>query len=147
MKPIKFDFTLFQEESTRPQAEVAYLVLLEKLVLHDMDYLATRPDTPPVYESGVVARTYSLMEEHDFVDIPTALERKTACVDAIAAWRCAELRRQGKDAKIFLITRSMPSGGAWICLKILLPDGTTEDPFALCAHDKESKTVRREFEP
>lgn len=145
LRPVTFNAEAFRSDSTRADAEAMYLTLLEVAVIRAMDYLTLHPDTPQVYQSGVVAQTFSVDDQHQVVDIVTAIERGRACVDGLAAWRCAELRRRNLDAKLLLKTRSFPSGNAWLSLKILLPDGSTEDPFTLCAKDDKSKEVVDEF--
>lgn len=52
-------------------------------------------------------------------------------VDEIAIWRVAELRTQGIDAKIKLLSYTLPSGATGYTCRIVLPDGTEENPETL----------------
>lgn len=124
MRAIDFDpnldFAHFQDSTTRAEAETRYLIVLEKLTQIYEAYLKEHPETPPVYESGVVFRSYFADENHSFDDIPRMLARKTASADCLAAWRAAELRRKQIPATVFLQHKKRLNGGVTLIPNVLL---------------------------
>jgi hypothetical protein len=68
--------------------------------------------------------------EH-FREIPRIIEHGGGDCDNVAAWRCAELREHGIDAKPYITWRKRPDGGTTYHVVVLWPDGTHEDPSLL----------------
>jgi hypothetical protein len=110
--------------------QAALDAMADTFVELNVDYLRLHPDTPTLYESGV---RYSLVPvTRSWQTVPRVLASGVGDCTDLAAWRAAELRLEGIDAK--LCTMTWPSGwqtpvGRWgrhwvVCL----PDGTTEDP-------------------
>lgn len=146
MSVIKMDFSLFRADgSDRRKAERRYLSHLEALVKKNVAYLRAHPKVPWVYKSGVVLRTLVLHDHHYFLSIPQALHRNSAPIDAIACWRCAELRLHGKKAQILLRRSPRAYGGVTISTHIRLPSGKIEQPEKRCARDEQSSVPLEEM--
>ncbi len=91
-------FNLGFEDDSDPEV-VAEIVtaLCDALVLADCLWLEGTPETPPLYDSGVVYRRETTRE--NFWDIPKVLRHGYADCEDLASWRCAELIvREGVEA-------------------------------------------------
>lgn len=93
------------------------------LVALDVLYLATHPDAPRLYDSGVRYRPEPRGSE-EWVTVPDLLQRGWGDCEDLAAWRCAELRLEGERATP-CVRRSGPATyHALVCRE----DGSIEDP-------------------
>ena len=122
--------TLFNGEHDSQLGERAIFHLLDALTLIDMDYLSKYRKTPSLYASGV---RYDRQkgEQEDWHDIPTAIAvGKTDC-KVLAAWRCAELRLAGIDARPYLLRQMLPDGKYLYHVQVQWPDGRIEDPSTI----------------
>lgn len=128
---VHFDFSRFH--AFDPLVEIDLLRLVEQLTERNVEYLRAH-ETPPVYESGVRARTYAVKGCHHFSDIPAALRDGHASALSLAAWRCSEYRVQGVAARVRMRVRKHPGGGASLSFFVLLPDESepSEEPFSKC---------------
>jgi hypothetical protein len=107
-------------------------MLLSTLVAVDQLYLHAHPELPSVYASGVryveEPQGYLKLGEENWQDIPTCLGLKKGGNRDLVAWRCAELRNQGLDARPLLYTQRTAGGMLRYRAVVLLPDGRVEDP-------------------
>lgn len=101
--------------------------LLEALVQINMDYLRENPGCPDLNDAGIYYRRVIPPGQQDdyWADIPTCLTLGYADCEDFVAWRVAELRMKGIDARC---------GAQWhekerlYHIFVVLPDGKTEDP-------------------
>ena len=118
--------------SFRIPAKRAYLmVLLDALVRLDRIQLRQAPRLPSIYDAGVRYKregrdpeTGSRKEEWRMIS--QVLAAHSGDCEDLAAWRIAELRQAGINARPWL-TRH---GGTWH-VRVKLPNGTIEDPSKL----------------
>lgn len=110
------------------------------LMLMDCTWLQFYPQTPRLYESGVIYKP----EKHvvgfmgrvieygeEWQTIPFVLKRGVGDCEDLASWRAAELRvRDGIAAKPCVKIRKLPSGSWRAHVIVKYPDGKTEDPSA-----------------
>ena len=96
-------FRLRAFETIGDAAKVSVLFhLLEALISVNVALLLEQPDTPWLYESGVVYRREARGLE-DWLDIAEVLERGFADCEDLGCWRIAELRvREDEHAVPFL---------------------------------------------
>jgi hypothetical protein len=113
------------------------LEMVRALVLIDeAEMRAVQPK--PLYQTGI---RYAFQQaEDDWQDVVRMLSTKGASCNSLAAWRCAELRLQGYDARPFVRTqmgqRQMDGTKLdvfHVIVKIVAEDGsyTWEDPSLL----------------
>jgi len=101
--------------------------LLMALAAADASYLRAHPETPPLYEAGVVYRPEERGQEV-WQTIPFMLRRGYGDCEDLASWRIAELRvRDGIHAVPRLTWRPRPHGRLYH-ITVALPDGRFEDP-------------------
>lgn len=118
-----------RSRASGPRALGALLLALYAL---DVAYLSARPDTPPLYLSGVCYRrepraTRGIVELWD--TIPQVLAQGWGDCDDLAAWRAAELSvREGVYALPVLV-EAIP-GSARYHVVVWRSDGAWEDPSA-----------------
>lgn len=97
-------------------------IMLDTMTVLNGIYLRSHPDTPGIYESGV--RYQRERDKEEWRTIPIALARRAGDCEDLAAWRAAELRCAGIQARA-IVYKAAPR--VWHCV-VSLPDGTTEDP-------------------
>lgn len=109
--------------------------LVWALVEINMDQLSieTDPPIPPLYDSGVkyenVRHDENGNEVDDFwQDIFTSYARKAADCEDLVAWRIAELRMRGIDAKPYITQYLLPNGDQKFHIRVVWPNGFIEDP-------------------
>ena len=126
---ITFVVDLFnaKDAKTRARSDKALEILLEALTRIDEMYLRDHPDTPLLYQSGVV-----YMEEppgaEDWQDIPVSRALRWADCEDLACWRAAELRVRGVKAKPIFTRETQADGTQLFHIQVQLPDGSVEDP-------------------
>lgn len=73
--------------------------LCELAVMSNRSYLHSHPRTPALYESGVVYQNEPIGLPDELVDIPAIRRKGWGDCLHLVAWRVAELRENGEDAK------------------------------------------------
>lgn len=118
---------LFQknDKSDALASKQALMILLETLTRINQAYLANHPDTPPLYQSGLVYQPEFGTEE--WQDIPTTFERGYGDCEDLAAHISAEFRNSGIDSKPYL-RMQMHNNAFRIHALAQLPNGDIEDP-------------------
>lgn len=127
--------TAFSSEKDRARGERASMRLLDALVDINVDYLLSHPTTPLLYQSGVTYQEQSYdVGQEDWHEIPAAiLAGKTDC-KVLAAWRAAELRVRGIDARPHLLRAGKSVHNRLHGIEygyhvvVRLPNGQLEDP-------------------
>lgn len=106
--------------------------LVEALVYANRLWLPLHPDTPPLYQSGVVFQAELPGMTNWFADIPWTLREGSGHCVALTAWRIAELRERGENCTV-CVDKWDSSDGLGVELHIFLKraNGRTEDPARL----------------
>lgn len=127
MPKIVFDLALFNSSEPREikRSRRVLLWLLEALVQINILWLRTHPDTPLLYKAGVKYVPEALTE--NWRDIPNIISRKEGDCEDLAAWRVAELRLLGINARPYIRWRKVGDTMRYHAL-VLLPDNRVEDP-------------------
>ena len=109
------------------------------LMLQNLAWLRTYPNTPNLYDSGVtykperrrVQMGKTLEYGEEWQTIPWVIYRGYGDCEDLGAWRAAELRaKYGVKANPFIKARRMPSGFWRAHVVVRWPDGRIEDPSA-----------------
>jgi len=125
MRNIVFQANLFATENDRLRSQKIILLLLKALVDINMDWLQRYPQTPSIYKSGVKYQREEGTEE--WKSIPVLLKEKFGDCEDLGAWRAAELRVKGIDAKPYL--KYHRKGNFYLYhVVVQWPDGRIEDP-------------------
>lgn len=103
--------------------------LLPALVGADVDYLRRHPRTPLLFVARPRYRADPPGREQ-WLTVPFILSRGDADCKSLAAWRCAELRVRGIDARCTWSEHRMPDRTVWH-VRVTMPDGHVEDPSAI----------------
>ena len=123
----RFVLTSFTDETDRERGELASMRLLWALIDINVDYLQRHPGTPALYQSGVRYQEQAFdVGQEDWHEIPAALIAKKTDCKVLAAWRIAELRVRGIDARPFILRQGREKFGYHVVVK--WPDGRLEDP-------------------
>lgn len=119
-----------------PPARKCRLVLglVRALVEIDVEYLLQHPETPPLYQSGVVYRPQQSVQgsatpglDH-WWDVPTCRAAGEGSCEDLASWRVAELRLAGYEhVRPFVHSKVAPGGMTIYHIVVMTPDGE-EDP-------------------
>lgn len=111
---VLFQTSLFQNSENAVNDEKALMALMNALVQVNLAWLKAHPNTPKLYESGVVYIPEPEGQEI-FADIPSVLAAGGGDCDDLVAWRVAELKFHNIDkrARVRLIAypRRCPSPG------------------------------------
>lgn len=78
-----------------------------------------------------------------FRDIPRIIENGGGDCDNVAAWRTAELRELGIQARPFITWRKRSDGGTTYHVIVLWPDGSSEDPSLLLGMGGDARAAER----
>ena len=118
---ITFCLDLFNGPQNRPLSLRALSIMLRTLLEIDIDYLKQYPNTPLIYQSGVI-----YMEEppgqEDWQDIPTSLRLGILDCEDCACWRAAELVvRYGIQAKPVFLEQKRKDGSTLFHIVVLWP--------------------------
>lgn len=132
MKTISVRLSGFNALRARPELYAAFCRnLLESLIGANRETLKTRPDIPPLYQSGVRYRNEPLGYEW-FDDILICLGRGWGDCDDLVAWRIAELREQGELAEIHMVWQpGMQTRTRLFHVLVRRENGEIEDPSAI----------------
>lgn len=130
MQRVCFETRLFT--GTTPEeiesGERKLRALLAALVILDLEWIRTHPQTPELYRSGVAYEREPPPREN-WQDVPTAMARGKADCEDLACWRVAELRlRRGVKTRPIPIGRRGQDGSLHYHIVVRWPDGTVEDP-------------------
>lgn len=101
---------------------------LKGLVLMNVAWLKHYPETPALYDSGVIYRPEFAVE--DWETIPYIIYRGYGDCEDLASWRAAELRGKGINAWSVAKLRRMPNGAIRGHAVVRYPSGREEDPSA-----------------
>lgn len=102
-------------------------VLLRALVAVDLLYLLRHPETPQLYDSGVVYQEEPPGAE-DWQDVPTCLRFGWGDCEDLACWLAAEYQIKGVNAEPFASSTALEGGVTLYHIRVRLPDGRIEDP-------------------
>lgn len=136
MMPVTFQVDLFQADPIdTKRSTTVLLILLEALVQADTLYLLSEMqrgvplENLSIYKSEVV---YKLDDrgQNDWLDIPNLKRRGFGDCKSLSAWRIAELRHAGVQARPFIRWPKMHKDPTRRVLHALVrwPDGRIEDP-------------------
>jgi muconolactone delta-isomerase len=100
--------------------------LVDALVLVDLDFLEHEFETPSLYASGVLYQPEP-PGRRDWFDIQRAKKEGHGGVETLAAWRAAELQKQGIAARPVFEWRSAGELSTYHVL-VRWPNGQLEDP-------------------
>jgi len=109
------------------------------LMLENIAWLKVYPQTPLLYQSGViykpekrrVNRDGTVIEYgEDWQTIPYVLYNGFGDCEDLGAWRAAELRVRGIKALPDIKVRHLPDGAWRAHVRVRLPNGRIEDPSA-----------------
>lgn len=103
----------------------ALRALLRALVETNMDQLRRHPRMPQLYGSGV---RYQREGRERFSDAAATLRRGYGDCEDLAAWRVAELRNAGEDARPAFRLRTFVGGPPLYHVLVARGDGRIEDP-------------------
>jgi len=103
---------------------------VETLVSRNRHFLRSYPKTPSLYVSGIRYRA----NPDGWRDLPSLLRDRTGDCKELVAWRIAELREKGEDARVHVLLRE-PNDTHHV--KIRRGDGSLEDPSRLLGLDRE----------
>jgi len=114
--------------SRRDRRYTAALIaeIVSALARVDRLWLAAHPTAPAIYRSGVEYRREPRGVE-EWQDIPSILARGHGDCEDLSAWRIAELRRLGLDARPVIDAHPRADGGTTYHVRLAV-DGTAEDP-------------------
>jgi hypothetical protein len=115
----------FHDASDQARSDATLRLMLEALTQADELYLRDHPETPELYDSGVVYHEEPEGAE-DWQDIPTSLRLGWADCEDLACWRAAELRvRYGIPAVADFTKDVLSDGRTLYHIVVRLPDGIT----------------------
>jgi hypothetical protein len=97
--------------------------VLETLIARDRRYLAAHPMTPRVYLSGVKYRA----NPGQWLDVPSLITARFGDCKDLSAWRIAELREMGEEARAHVVIHERRSGVLYH-VQVRRPGGAIEDP-------------------
>lgn len=109
------------------------------LMLQNMAWIKHYPQTPRLYRSGVIYKPEVHREDlggsvveygEDWKTIPWVLYDGYGDCEDLGAWRAAELRVQGVNARPDVKIRKLPNGHWRAHVRVKYPDGHIEDPSA-----------------
>lgn len=137
MREFTFQLDIFGSEKDLNRSRRVIKLLLDTLFWIDVSYLIANPDTPRLYDSGVVYRREPSGREH-WQDIGTNLELKEADCEDLACHRAAELFVFGHDKRVrpYLVYRTFGKATLYH-VKVKHGNGTLEDPSAKLGMGKE----------
>lgn len=113
----------FHGPADASRSDATLRIMLDALTQADVLYLREHPETPAVYDSGVVYHEEPEGAE-DWQDIPTCLRLGWADCEDLACWQAAELIvRHGIDAWADFTKQVLADGRVLYHIIVRLPDG------------------------
>lgn len=141
MRPARLMVPIFANNSPKELefSEKALQAGVEGLMLQDMAWLDVHPETPDLYQSGVIykpelhreinGRTTEYGE--DWQTIPYVLYYGYGDCEDLGAWRAAELNQKYHIRALPDVKVRQLDNGRWRAhVRVRWPDGTIEDPSA-----------------
>jgi len=128
LKPIRLMIKLFENDSLSEadRSRRSILQFMEAMIIHNRDWLRLHPETPRLYESGVVYRPEE--DTEDWQDIQTTMELGYADCEDLSTWRIAELNQKyNVKAYPYITWRQTETGMIYHAL-VRWPTGHIEDP-------------------
>jgi hypothetical protein len=110
-----------------PLSTLSLDTLLEAMTLINLHYLRKFPNTPTIYESGVIYEREGIGNE-DWLTIPELLERGKGDCEDLATWLAAEYRFRGMFARPFASRIKTHDGRLQYHIRVRLGNGLIEDP-------------------
>lgn len=110
--------------------ERCYEAMAEGLAIVDYEYLLENPNTPQLYESGIVYCDDGRARFDEWLDIPSVLDKGCGDCDDLVPWRLAELWRMGVNASAKALHQELSDGSVLFHIRILHRNGEIEDPSA-----------------
>lgn len=136
MRRILLEVGLFRGPEDAARSERVLRGLLVALSAANCSYLKAHPETPWLYEAGVVYQAEEPGHE-DWQTIPYVLDRGEGDCEDLACWRVAELRiRRGIRAVPRLTWRPRVNGRLYH-ITVRYPDGRVEDPSRVLGMGRE----------
>lgn len=131
-------------ESIPHAGKVAILhALVETLIVANIEYLRSHPDTPPLYSQACLSNPnivfrqrncqhYEFEPPHtdNWQDIAECMALGHGDCEDLAAWRIAELRVQGEPAQVRIV-HSNYADHTLYHIQVLRGDSSVEDPSVL----------------
>jgi len=130
LREFNFQLTIFHGESDVHRSRRVIKLLLDTLFWIDVSYLIANPQTPKLYESGIVYKREPAGREN-WQDIGTNLKELEADCEDLACHRAAELYVFGHDKRVrpYLVYRTFGKATLYH-VKVKHGNGTLEDPSA-----------------
>lgn len=97
--------------------------VLETLIARNRRFLTTFPMTPRVYLSGVKYRA----NPGQWLDIPSLVSLRFGDCKDLSAWRIAELREMGEEARAHVVIHERRAGTLYH-VQVRRAGGALEDP-------------------
>jgi hypothetical protein len=118
------------------------------LMLQNIMWLMSYPETPKLYASGVkyvpeMPGYDTQTSGEDWKTIPYLLVHGYGDCEDLASWRAAELRMQGIRARPIVKIRQLPGGSFRAHAIVRLPGGQIEDPSAKLGMYKYAASLSR----
>lgn len=126
-------YVLRSFDTLNPDQKVAILyAMLDALVLADVLFFQSNPQTPGVYEAGLQYQAEEIGHD-DWRDVPSVLDHKGGDCEDLACYRVAELRvRTGENCKPYISWQMVNSAkyGTFTLyhIRVQRADGSIEDP-------------------
>lgn len=135
---ISLELGLFRDKGSQGWSENVLAKMLEILAGANQRYIR-RHGAPALYRSGVRYQREPLGAEN-WRYIPAILRDGIGDCEDLAAWRVAELRERGENAKFLITKRQKRSGFLVYHIKVLRANGKEEDPSRLLGMVKNRAT-------
>lgn len=139
---VQFILGSFQGVIVPSHAERSLKILLDCLTGINLSYLRDNPQTPELYKAGVryqreVPEEYAFFRGAEWVkkgtgelfrDIPEVIAKGGGDCEDLVAWRVAELRYRGVQARPTFRWQELKGGRMLYHILVNHPDGGIEDP-------------------
>jgi hypothetical protein len=124
---VNFKLSLFESPGDRVRSQRAILWLMEALTQINISWLKQHPETPTIYDSGVVYK-FVPGEIDYWMDIPSIVRDGGADCEDLACWRVAELRHAGVNARPYIRWKKKNDSSYLYHALVWWPGGRIEDP-------------------
>jgi hypothetical protein len=127
MPHVNFKLCLFERPDDRSRSQKAVLWLMEALVQINLTWLQKHPETPSIYDSGVIYKLIPGVIDY-WMDIPTIVRDGGGDCEDLACWRVAELRNIGVNARPYIRWKKKTESSYLYHALVWWPGGRIEDP-------------------
>lgn len=128
MRKTTFETEIFKTPRDRARGELALRLYLDTLFRLDIAYLRDYPDTPPLYEAGVVYKPEPIGLEK-WKDVPVIMTDGHGDCEDLACWLAAEMVvRKGIDARPVFEKQPTKTPGFSLYHIVVVGPGFREDP-------------------